>query len=77
MDEFDYTYQLYGERVYSVALHFARDKEKAAELLKDAFLELYKEWDEISEESRCAYLAVTVKRLFEKQQKFDNGEKKA
>lgn len=68
LEEIDQTYQLYGAKVYKVAFHFTKNQEKAVKLTTEAFLMLYNNLEQISPTARCAYLIVTVKKLFEKQQ---------
>ena len=68
---FEKYYHEYADRIYHVCVHFARNEKDASYLLHEAFLKFYERMDELEEEGSeimLAYLATTVKRLWEKQQ---------
>lgn len=70
--KFEKFYHEYADRIYRVCFHFAQNEKDASDLLYQAFLQFYERMDELEKEGpemMLAYLATTVKRLWEKQQK--------
>ena len=69
MKRFEQVSELYLSEVYRVSYYFVRDEEVASKITRKAFLEFYKNMENIREELYKATLICGAKRLAEQYQK--------
>ena len=74
--KFDAIYQMYADDIYRVCLHFCKNPDKAAQLMRQTFLEFYDIMEEIDPECRRSYLAKIAKHLVDEQEKSSEMNKR-
>lgn len=65
--QFELIYEKHADDAYRVALCLVKDKNKAQEISRQAFVNIYKRLREIDEKSLYSQLLIEVKRLAKNQ----------
>lgn len=65
--QFELIYEKYADDVFRVALYLIKDKNKAQDIVQQAFVNIYKQLRELDEESIYGQLLIEAKRLAKKQ----------
>lgn len=66
-EKFDKIYQLYSDEVYKVCIHLVKNKALALEIMQEAFVEFYEEFENVNSESMLSNLVRIVKNLVYRQ----------